>query len=134
MITLEVRRPEELERAFQRAVKERAQAVLMMQSPMLEGNAASQIAALAAQNRLPIAGVFQFHSEAGFLLSYGPDLDDLIRRSWVYADRILKGEKPANLPVQRPTKFHLVLNLKTAKALGITFPQTLLLQADNVIK
>ena len=133
MITLEVRRPEELERAFRTAVKERAQAVLMMQSPMFDGTA-SKIATLAAQHRLPIAGFFPFHTEAGFLLSYGPDIDDLIRRSWVYADRILKGERPADLPVQRPAKFHLVLNLKTAKALGITFPQTLLLQADNVIK
>ncbi len=133
MITLEVRRPEELERAFRTAVTKRAQAVLMWGGPMFDGNA-SKIAALAAQHRLPIAGFFPFHTEAGFLLSYGPDIDDLIRRSWAYADRILKGEKPANLPVQRPAKFHLVLNLKTAKALGITFPQTLLLQADNVIK
>jgi putative ABC transport system substrate-binding protein len=133
MITLEVRRPEELERAFRRAVKERAQAVLMWGGPMFDGTA-SPIAALAAKHRLPIAGFFPFHTESGFLLSYGPDLDDLIRRSWVYADRILKGEKPGDLPVQRPAKFHLVLNLKTAKALGITFPQTFLLQADNVIK
>jgi putative ABC transport system substrate-binding protein len=100
---------------------------------MFDGSA-SKIAALAAQHRLPISGFFPLHTESGFLLSYGPDIDDLIRRSWVYADRILKGEKPGNLPVQRPAKFHLVLNLKTAKALGITFPQTLLLQADNVIK
>jgi len=134
MITLEVRRPEELERAFQRAVKKRAQAVLMIQSPMLEGNAASQIAGLAAKRRWPSAGFFPFHPEVGFLLSYGPDVDDLIRRSCIYVDRILKGEKPGDLPVQRPAKFDLVLNLKTAKALGITFPQTLLLQADNVIK
>jgi len=133
MVTLEVRRPEELERAFRTAVKERVQAVLMMQSPMLEGSA-SQIATLAAKRRLPIAGFFPFHTESGFLLSYGPDLDDLIRHNTAYADRILKGAKPGNLPVQRPAKFHLVLNLKTAKALGITFPQTLLLQADNVIK
>ena len=133
MITLEVRRPEELERAFRTAVKERAQAVLMWGGPMFDGTA-SQIATLAAQHRLPIAGFFPFHTEAGFLLSYGPDLDDLIRRSWVYADRILKGAKPGDLPVQRPAKFHLVLNLKTAKVLGIKFPQTLLLQADNVIK
>jgi putative ABC transport system substrate-binding protein len=133
MITLEVRRPEELERAFRTAIMKRAQAVLMWGGPMFDGSA-SKIAALAAQHRLPISGFFPLHTESGFLLSYGPDIDDLIRRSWVYADRILKGEKPGNLPVQRPAKFHLVLNLKTAKALGITFPQTLLLQADNVIK
>ncbi|MGH8767249.1 MAG: ABC transporter substrate-binding protein [Burkholderiales bacterium] len=133
MLTLEVRGPEDFERAFRRAVKQRAQAVLMWGSPMFDGNA-SKIAALAAQHRLPIAGFFPFHPESGFLMSYGPDVDDLIRRCWVYADRILKGEKPGNLPVQRPAKFHLVLNLKTAKTLGITFPQTILLQADHVIK
>jgi putative ABC transport system substrate-binding protein len=67
-------------------------------------------------------------------MSYGPDVDDLIRRTLAYCDRVLKGARPGDLPVQRPAKFHLVLNLKTAKALGIKFPQTLLLQADNVIK
>jgi putative ABC transport system substrate-binding protein len=133
MVTLEVRRPNELERAFRTAVNQRAQAVLMMQSPMLRGSA-SQIATLAVKHRLPIAGLFRFLPESGFLMSYGPDVDDMVRRCWVYADRILKGEKPGDLPVQRPVKFDLVLNLKTAKALGITFPQTIRLQADYVIK
>ncbi len=133
MVTVEVQRPEQLERAFRRVVKERAQAVLMWGSPMFDGNA-SKIAALAIQHRLPIVGFFPFHPESGFLMSYGPDVDDLIRRGWVYADRILKGERPGDLPAQRPAKFYLVLNLKTAKVLGITFPQTLLLQADHVIK
>ena len=133
MITLEVRRPEELEHAFGTAVKERVQAVLVWGSPMIDG-AAPKVAALAAQHRLPIAGFFSFHSKAGFLLSYGPDVDDLIRRSLVYVDRILKGAKPGELPVQRPSKFDLVLNRKTAKALGIKFPQALLYQADIVIE
>jgi len=133
IVMLEVRGPEDFGRAFRRAVKERAQAVLVWGSPMVDGNAA-EITALATQHRLPIAGLFPFHPESGFLMSYGPDVDDLIRRSIVYADQILKGEKPGNLPVQRPAKFYLVLNLKTAKVLGITFPQTLLLQADRVIK
>jgi putative ABC transport system substrate-binding protein len=133
MVTLDVRHPEELQRAFRTAVKQRVQAVLVMQSPMLEGSA-PQIATLAAKRRLPIAGIFPFLPESGFLMSYGPDVDDLIRRTLGYCDRVLKGEKPGDLPVQRPAKFHLVLNLKTAKALGIKFPQTLLLQADNVIK
>lgn len=133
MVTLEVRRPEELEAAFKAAVKQRAQAVLMMQSPLLESSA-SQIAALAAKHRLPIAGIFPFLPDAGFLMSYGPDVEDLIRRCWVYADRILKGEKPGDLPIQRPGKFDLVLNLKTAKALGITFPQSLLIQSDRTIR
>ena len=133
MVTLEVRGPEDFERAFRRAVKERAQAVLMWGSPMFDGNV-SKIAALATRHRLPLAGFFPFHTEAGFLMSYGPDLDDIFRRSWVYADRILKGEKPRDLPAQRPAKFHLVLNLKTAKELGITFPQTILVQAEDRVK
>jgi putative ABC transport system substrate-binding protein len=130
---LAVRRPDQLSDAFNAAVRKRAQAVLMMQSPTFDGSA-SQIAALAAQRRLPIAGVFSFLADAGFLLTYGPNVEDLTRRCWIYVDRILKGEKPSNLPVQRPGKFDLVLNLKTAKALGIKFPQTLMLQADRVIK
>jgi putative ABC transport system substrate-binding protein len=104
-----------------------------MQSPLLEGSA-SQIAALATKRRLPIAGIFAFLPESGFLMSYGPDIDDLIRRWFVYGDRILKGERPGDLPVQRPAKFDLVLNLKTAKALGLTIPPSLLLTADEVIK
>jgi len=133
MVTLEVRGPEDLESAFRRAVKERVQALLMWGSPMFDGNA-SKIATLAVQHRLPIAGFFPFHPQSGFLMSYGPDVDDVIRRCYVYANRILKGEKPGDLPVQRPAKFHLVLNLKTAKLLGITFPQTLLLSADHIIR
>jgi putative ABC transport system substrate-binding protein len=133
MVTLEVRGPEDLQSAFRRAVKERAQALLMWGSPMFDGNA-SKIATLAAQHRLPIGGFFPFHSESGFLMSYGPDVDDVIRRCYVYVDRIIKGEKPGDLPVQRPAKFHLVLNVKTAKLLGITFPQTLLLSADHIIR
>ena len=104
MLALEVQRPDELRRAFDTAVKERAQAVLMMQSPMLEGSAA-QVAALAAERRLPIAGIFPFLPKFGFLLSYGPDVDDLIRRTLMYAVRIHKGERPGDLPIQNPEKF-----------------------------
>ena len=100
---------------------------------MLE-ESASQIAALAVERRLPIDGIFPFLPESGFLLSYGPDVEDLARRCRVYVDRILKGEKPGDLSVQRPTKFDLVLNVKAAKVLGITFPQALLIQADHIIK
>ena len=90
VVMLEARGPEDFGRAFGRAVKERAQAVLVWGSPMFDGNAA-KIAVLATQHRLPIAGLFPFHPESGFLMSYGPDVDDLIRRSCVYVDRILKG-------------------------------------------
>jgi putative ABC transport system substrate-binding protein len=92
------------------------------------------IIALAAQHRMPVVYPYRFFVEAGGLASYGPDLSDLYRRTSGYVDRILKGEKPADLPVQAPTKYELVINLKTAKALGITIPQTLLARADEVIE
>jgi putative ABC transport system substrate-binding protein len=92
------------------------------------------IITLAAQNRLPtIFGVRENVAEGG-LMSYGPDQKDIFRRSAAYVDRILRGEKPADLPVQAPTKYELVINLKTAKALGLTIPETLLATADEVIQ
>jgi putative ABC transport system substrate-binding protein len=133
IITLEVRRGQDIEQAFRRAAKERVQAVLIWGSPMLDGET-SRVAAIAIQHRLPIAGFFPFHAESGFLMSYGPDVDDLVHRCYVYIDRVLKGEKPSALPIQGPAKFELVVNLKTAAAVGIKFPQHLLLQADRVIK
>jgi putative ABC transport system substrate-binding protein len=93
-----------------------------------------QIADLAIRHRLPtISGPRQF-AEAGALMAYGPDYPDLFRRAATYVDRILKGTKPADLPVEQPTKFELVINMKTAKTLGLTIPQTLLLRADQVIE
>ena len=92
------------------------------------------IIALAAQHRMPVVYPYRFFVEAGGLASYGPDLADLYRRTAGYVDRILKGEKPADLPVQTPTKYELAINLKTAKALGLTVPPTLLARADEVIE
>jgi putative tryptophan/tyrosine transport system substrate-binding protein len=89
---------------------------------------------LAAKYRLPSVYSFRFYSTGGGLMSYGPDDIDLCRRSAGYVDRILKGEKPADLPVQTPTKYELVINLKTAKTLGLTVPPTMLVQADEVIE
>jgi len=86
------------------------------------------------RRRLPSIGAFRYLVTSGCLVSYGPDTNDLFRRAASYVDRILKGEAPANLPVQQPTKFEFVINLKTAKALGLAVPPTLLSRADEVIE
>jgi putative tryptophan/tyrosine transport system substrate-binding protein len=130
---LTVRGPDEFPRAFQAAIEGHAEALHLSESAMFDSHLA-QIVAFATQHRLPTMGQLRLSAEAGFLMSYGPDIADLFRRAATYVDKILHGAKPEDLPVERPTKFELVINLKTAQALGITIPPSILFQADKVIK
>ncbi|MEK6246477.1 MAG: ABC transporter substrate-binding protein [Pseudomonadota bacterium] len=119
--------------AFSAATRERAEAVFVVNSP-LPYQERQRIAELALKHRLPSMHGPSEYVEAGGLLSYGPSYPDLFRRAAVYVDKILKGAKPGDLPIEQPTKFELVVNLKTAKALGVTIPQAVLLRADRVIE
>ncbi|MEP6740267.1 MAG: ABC transporter substrate-binding protein [Caldimonas sp.] len=127
---LEVHGAEDFAAAFERARRNRSQALFAV--AMWPHRA--RVAALALDAHLVSAGETSEEAQAGFLLAYGADLDDLVRRSVAQMDKILKGARPADLPIERPTKFRLSLNLKTARALGITLPQSLLLRADEVIR
>ena len=133
LVPVEARGLNALEQAFAIMVKERAQA-FVVQGDSVMFNYRGQIAEMALRNRLPAASVQRELAEAGFFLSYGADLRDLYRRSAFFVDRIFKGAKPADLPVEQPTKFELVINLKTAKALGLEIPPSLLTRADEVIE
>jgi putative ABC transport system substrate-binding protein len=131
---VEVRGPDDLERAFSAVRKGRAQALTnAWPNPVLFANR-RQLASLAQRNRLPSMHGQKEFVDAGGLMSYGPHLPDLYRRAAVYVDKILKGTKPADLPVEQPMRFELVLNMKTAKALGITFPPTIMVRVDRVIE
>ncbi|MDF3018259.1 MAG: hypothetical protein K0R44_3484 [Thermomicrobiales bacterium] len=124
---------EEFRSTFATIARERAEAVLVLSNPLFRGTART-VAELALEHRLPAMFGTREYTEAGGLLSYSPDRADLWRRAAAYVDKILKGADPADLPVQQPTKFELVINLKTAKALGLTIPPTLLARADEVIE
>ncbi len=108
--------------------------LVVLPDPIFGGNALSLIFELAAKQHHPTIYPFRSYAQAGGLLSYGINIFDQVRRSAFYVDRILKGARPGDLPVQAPTKFELVINLKTAKALGLDVPQTLLVRADEVIE
>jgi putative ABC transport system substrate-binding protein len=129
---LEIRRADDIVRAFE-ALKGRADALYVVGDPLTVTNR-TRINILALAARLPTIYVAKEHVETGGLMSYGPNIPDLFRRAGDYVDKILRGAKPANLPVEQPTKFDLVINLITAKALGLEVPSTLLARADAVIE
>jgi putative ABC transport system substrate-binding protein len=131
--SLEVRGPGEFDAAFQAATRERAEALMVVSSRLMNPNR-SRVLEFASKQRLPLVTGWGPWARAGSLMSYGPNLDILVRRAATHVDKILKGAKPADLPIEQPTKFELVINLKTAKALGLTIPPPLLLQADQVIE
>jgi putative ABC transport system substrate-binding protein len=126
--------PEELGRAFDAMLRERPGALFLLPTTPLFYAQRERIIELAAKSRLPAIYDSSEYVRSGGLMSYAPNYPDLMRRAAAYVDKILKGAKPADLPVEQPTKFELVINLKTAKALGLTIPQSLLQRADQVIE
>jgi ABC-type uncharacterized transport system substrate-binding protein len=130
---LDVRGSQDIETVFREAQKRDAGAIVVLASPILESNR-TKVADLAAKSRLPAIYWSQEFVEAGGLMTYGASLTDLYRRAAIYVDKILKGAKPADLPVEQPTKFDLIINLKAAKQIGLTIPPNVLARADKVIK
>jgi putative ABC transport system substrate-binding protein len=131
--TREVLERVDIDGAFSAFAREHAEAVIVLDDAFMFMHA-RRVAELAVRHRLPTMHVWPQSVVAGGLMSYGPNPDDMLRLAAIYVDRILKGAKPADLPVEQPTKFELVINLKTAKALGLTIPQTFMLRADQVIE
>ena len=129
----EVRRAEEIDTAFQRAIKERSEALLVLATP-INFSQRTQLARLASKSRIPAIYGSSEYAEAGGLMTYGVNFVDLFRRAATYVDKILKGAKPADLPVEQPMKFEFVINLKAAKQIGLTIPPNVLVRADKVIK
>jgi putative ABC transport system substrate-binding protein len=132
--SLDVLDSKDIETAFRAASKGRADAVVMMASGAVVSTHRTAIAELAVKNRLPLIYSFSQFVDAGGLMSYGVNQTDLDRRAATYVDKILKGVKPADLPVEQPTKFELTINLKAAKQIGVTIPPNVLVRADRVIK
>jgi putative ABC transport system substrate-binding protein len=130
--SLEVREPADIDAALEAAMGQHANALITVEDP-LTIDLRKKIAEFAVDHRLPTISGLRVFVDSGALMSYGADLANIIRRSVVYVDKILKGAKPSDLPVEQPTKFELVINLKTAKSLGLTIPSLLLARADEVI-
>jgi putative ABC transport system substrate-binding protein len=132
-VPMEVRGPDDFEGAFAASIKEGARALSLANTAMFY-TYRRRLADLAVKSRLSWIAGDRAYAEAGCLMSYGPDANELVRRAANYVDRILRGAKPADLPVEQPTKFQLVVNLKTAKALGLTIPPAVLARADEIIQ
>jgi putative ABC transport system substrate-binding protein len=130
---LEVRDPKDMERAFSAAVKGQAGAFTVVADPLIAGHR-TRILQLAGRHRLPGMYYAREWAEAGGLMAYGVSYAELFRRAATYVDKLLKGAKPADLPIEQPTRFELVVNLKTAKTLGLAIPQSILIRADQVIQ
>ena len=131
--TLDVLHPKDIEAAFRTAAKGRADAMLVLSSAVIFSKR-TQIAGLAVKNRLPVNFPQNEYVEDGGLMSYAPNYADLFRRAATYVDKILKGAKPSDLPVEQPTKFEFIINLKAAKQIGLTIPPNVLARADRVIR
>src|SRR5262249_34491170 len=131
--SLAVRSIEDFDGAFKAAAKSRAEALMPLGDPLI-GSQSKQVVEYAMSNRLPAIFATREPVEAGGLMSYAPDLADQYRRAAVYVDKILKGAKPGELPVEQPTKFEFVINLKTATQIGLTIPPNVLARADKVIR
>jgi putative ABC transport system substrate-binding protein len=134
LVVLEIRSPEELNNAVEVGVKDGSRALVQLSSPLFDGPLAARTADLTAKYRLPAISMFRRFADAGGLMSYGPNQLEFYKRLATYLDKILKGAKPAELPIEQPKTFDLVINLKTAKALGLAMPQSLLQRADDVIQ
>ena len=133
LLSLEVRHRDDIERAFDTAKREGVAAVLVVPDPLV-GSHRPLVIDLAARNRLPAVYGYREFVEDGGLMAYGPSYPEQYQEAAIYADKVLKGAKPADLPVDQPTKFELIVNLKTAEALGLDMPSSLLARADEVIE
>ena len=131
--SLPIRRAGDLDGVFDRAVSERVDGVVILSSPLINGERL-HIAELALKNRLPTISLFTEVPKSGALMAYGPNLPDMYRRAAIYVDRVLKGAKASDLPIERPSRFELEINLKTARALDVEVPPTLLARTDEVIE
>ena len=132
--SLEIAKAEALEPAFGHAARAGLEALLVFPEPLMIDDLRPQIAALAAKQRLPAIGLWRLYADSGLLMTYGPNLPSLIRRHVYFLDRILKGAKPSELPIERPLQYEFVVNAKAAEALGVKLPPALLLRATDVVR